>query len=400
LKRNIPNQINDIGKLTAALRVASLIFGSGQSLKGNCAHFAERLVDAAVLASAINLDSNAAAARLIRKFFEISDLITGDHTALTGLGTQILAAEGDLPLRNAVWAQAMLRLKVHPRDEEVSHPYRIMLRLIGDHPGIDRLKLLLAQEAQDDSTEEYERISILSTLTSGALLAELGITKHVARNAVKILPTIAAQVGDIVFEGAQAYLKSKLVSNEDSIVDDPGPELTGEGSAPVEVTPETISTLPNFAETGATNVDLAEAIAARKARTITHHQSVKSIASLLKKHDYTLFERPFDCLGYKAGAGGILIEVKTLDGTVSDEKRQASKALGQLRGYRFFNVPAQHRTPVLLEVAAYSQAPGEQARNFMRDNGICTAWQDKAQWFAADLTGNIWNFSPDDLLGT
>jgi hypothetical protein len=74
------------------------------------------------------------------------------------------------------------------------------------------------------------------------------------------------------------------------------------------------------------------------------------------------------------------------------------KALGQLRGHNFFNVPADKKVPKLVEIAAYSERPSANMIDFMRNNAIHSAWPQADQWLTSDLGGNIENFSPDDLL--
>jgi hypothetical protein len=323
-------------------------------------------------------------------------LITPDWDSATLLGQKILEAETDLALRNALWRETMFQLELGPPDQPVSHPYRIMLRLVSDFPGIERRNLLLALEASDDSREEYLRISALAPLTVDEIRSALNITEYVAANAVKILPSIAVRVGDIVLVGTKIYLKRKLLSSEDEIVDD-----AVEDASPVEptsVTAETISPIPNFGESSVGSFDLANAIATRKARTVVHHNTVTSVAGQLTSFGYTLHANPYDCLGFKTSTGGVLVEVKTLDGSSPDERRQSAKALGQLRGYRFFNVHPQLKLPRLAEVVAYSHPPSSDTREFLKDNSVCTAWPDNDQWFAADLSGNIANFCPDGLL--
>ncbi|MBK7971717.1 MAG: hypothetical protein IPK08_23800 [Bacteroidetes bacterium] len=76
-------------------------------------------------------------------------------------------------------------------------PYRILLKLTQDKPGIETSKLMLALEAENDSQEEYERILALSELEFISILEEINISEHQARNAVKILPSFAVQAGDI-----------------------------------------------------------------------------------------------------------------------------------------------------------------------------------------------------------
>ena len=105
-------------------------------------------------------------------------------------------------------------------------------------------------------------------------------------------------------------------------------------------------------------------------------------------------------LGFKRDTGGLLIEVKTLDGSRSDERRQCEKVLGQLKGYTFFNVPDTVKNPKLVELVAYSEAPSPDAVKFMQDNSIYSAWSDDDHWLTVDPAGNFASLSPDDLFSS
>jgi hypothetical protein len=113
---------------------------------------------------------------------------------------------------------------------------------------------------------------------------------------------------------------------------------------------------------------------------------------------YALYASPYDCLGFKKKTGALLIEMKTLDGTRADERRQSERALGQLFGYRFFNVQEKMKIPKLQEIVAYTAKPNDDTVHFMRDNAVCSVWPIGADWMSADLEGNIAKLSPDGLL--
>lgn len=412
--KNFPHQFNDLTKLTAALGVAQaliaaneqynddVVFGTALANNGIYAFRNRNLTVAQNLAQeAQKPPSNQGfrtAARDVRRFFALADLIR-PAPALSQRARDILAAAGNVPLRNALWREAMLNLPLADAAGNVSHPYRILIRLVADRPGLETLKLLLALEARDDSPAEYARMLNLADLPFEIIVAQIGIGVANARNAVKILPGIAEQVGDVSRVGNHAYLTDTLTATEDAFADEvPTQEYEKTGpSAPVEVAPDDIAPIPNFGVVNANNVDLTASIEVRRRRTIEHQQAAVSIAKVLGQGGYQTFANPYDCLGFRAGIGGILIEVKTLDGTRSDERRQAEKALGQLKGYGFFSVPADMKIPKLVDVVAYSAPPADTVP-FMAASKICSAWREGNQWVVADLEGNISNFSPDALL--
>jgi hypothetical protein len=412
--KNFPHQVNDLGKLTAALNVANMLGGAGKPI-GDDGVFGEALAHAGVytfrnktLSVAANIKEEKTkpvgsqgfrtAARDIRRFFMLADLMTPAY-GLTQRAHEILAASGNVSLRNALWRDAMLQLRLTDANGNTSHPYRIMRRLLADRPGIETSKLLLALEARDDSPAEYVRISALANLSVPAIISAIGIGESNARNATKILPGIGEQVGD-VFRGANhSYLAKHAIATEDSIIEEGSDEYEkSEPSTPIEVKAEDISSVPSFSATPPTNVDLAAAIEIRKRRTIEHHKAVIGLAKIIASNGYTLYESPYDCLGFKKKTGALLIEMKTLDGTRADERRQSERALGQLSGYRFFNVQEKMKIPKLQEIVAYTAKPNDDTVHFMRDNAVCSVWPTGADWMSADLEGNIAKLSPDDLL--
>lgn len=416
--KNFPHQFNDLTKLTAALGVVRVINGTKQNLADDGV-LGEALANAGIYTFR-NLVTSVAeriveekqkplgsqgfrtAARDIRRFFVLSGLIDphGANFPLTAKGAELLDAAANTPLRNALWRDALLQLSLVDADGNSSHPYRLLLRLVADHPGIETGKLLLALEARDDSPEEYARISALAGMSTTNIINAIGVANANARNAVKILPGIAEQVGDIKRQNGRSYLRALLVTTEDSIFEkiDEAYEKT-EALPPSPVNPDAIAKIPNFANSENAVFDLTAAIEMRKKRTIAHHRAVVRIAQLLAGDGFVTYENPYDCLGHKQARGSLLIEVKTLDGSLSDERRQSEKALGQLKGYNHFNVPQNMKAPTLIEMVAFSDAPTSSAIGFMRANNVHSAWLSGDQWLAADLDGNTVKLSPDGLFG-
>lgn len=413
--KNFPHQFNKLDKLTAALGVAQTLIGAAAPYNdATGGTFGDALVQAGVYgfrdktlspAAALALEAqkpirsqgSRTAGRDIRHFFELAGLVE-QGPALTALGSDILAAGNNQVLRNALWREAMLRTVLHESGAP-SHPYRILLRLVADRPGIEKRKLMLAFEAVNDGDAEYQRMLNLADSQFDQILVATGATGSSAKNAVKILPSIAEQVGDIRTVNGRSYAVVHAGFSEDSLLE-PETPADYESSAPgaaTAFTPNNIAPIPNFAAAGPVNIDLAAAIALRNRRIVEHHNAVASIAAVFAAEGYTTFARPYDCLGYRAAAGGVLVEVKTLDGTRSDERRQAEKALGQLKGYKHYSVAAANKAPNFAEVVAYSAPPSETI-GFMAANEIHSAWRQGYQWVIADLQGNISNFSPDALL--
>jgi hypothetical protein len=413
--KNFPHQFNDLTTLTAALNVASVIIGKGDDFNDD-GIFGEALAYARVynfrgkvpsIRQKISEEKTKkqanqgfrTAARDIRRFFVISGLIQEKNGSLrfTKLGKDILGTQGNEFLRNALWREAMLQMPLETNGA-ISHPYRILLKLVADNPAIETPKLMLALEATDDSDAEYARLMGLAKKTLGEIINTLGVSEPNAKNAVKILPAIAEQVGDIQRRQGRVIPRRLIISTEDSVAERiEAEEQITEPKQPKAVRPDDMAVVPNFKAGVIELVDLAGAIEIRKRRTIAHHGAVVSFAKLLAAHGYTTYENPYDCLGYKNRKGGILAEVKTLDGSRPDERRQAEKALGQLKGYKYFNVVDNLQRPRLIEVAAFSDKPDKSTIDFMKENGVQPAWLQESQWLTTDRSGNGTNLLPDAL---
>ena len=119
-----------------------------------------------------------------------------------------------------------------------------------------------------------------------------------------------------------------------------------------EVTPENIAASPIFSEGVSVALDLADAIALRKKRTIEHNNAVRSLATVLHNAKFKLYQYPYDCLAIDGNNRSLMAEIKTLDGSPADERQQAERALGQLKGYRHFSIPADCKKHPFVELAA------------------------------------------------
>jgi hypothetical protein len=412
--KNFPHQVSDLTKLTAALGVANVLLGAGNAYHDDGV-FGEALAKAGIytfrnkslsvsqnikveISKPIGTQGFRTAARDIRRFFALAGLVQA--TAVSQRGFDILEAAGQLSLRNALWRDALLRLALPDSEGNISHPYRILLRLVADRPGIETPNLLLALEAKDDGPSEYARVLKLANSSFSKIVASIKIGEANARNAVKLLPSIAEQVGDISRLNGRAYLRGRVTATEDSLSDtQDGTEFEKiVPSDPLEVAPENIAPIPAFANAAASLVDLSASIEIRKLRTKQHHETTVSLAQIIGSAGFKTFANPYDCLGYKGGTGGILLEVKTLDGTRSDERRQSEKALGQLRGYRYFSVLPKMKAPKLIEIVGFSGPPSKATVAFLRESAVCCCWQHNDQWLASDLAGKVTNFSPNALL--
>ena len=402
--KNFPHQFARLDKLSNALRTAALLIDDGADFHRNSIFGRQLAVDGVYtfrgdgsVEQKLQEESQKpqsrrgteTAAREMRRFLLLSGFIgeTDDGTSfnISKTGRELLDSKSDA-LRMSLWRESMLTLELKDEAGSVSHPYRLLVRLVTEFPGMETSKLLLALEARDDSEEEYQRIVELVALTFDEIVAALGIGQSNAKNAVKVLPSIAHQIGDIERKANQSHPRSTTAVTEDAIEPLPAiPALAHSvAHAPTPlanaVSAEDIASTPEFSEKSLHPFDLSAAIELRNKRTILHQKIVRSFASLLESLKFSLFEYPYDCLARKDDFV-VLAEVKTLDGTVSDERKQAVRALGQIRSYAYFNVPEDFKGGQMELVVAFSEKPTEPILDFLAEQGISTAWiENTADW--------------------
>lgn len=334
-----------------------------------------------------------AAARDTRRTLRLLGYLS-NALELTPSGIQLLEAQSD-EARRILLRDALLALRLGDPPAQ-SHPYRILLRLLGDHPGMPRANTLLALEAADDSEEEYARISSLAPRPPPEVEEELGLTPASAANSVKILPSLAASLGDLRKVGPLAYptgYEPASLQLEDEQAADAQLKTThSSGQLGAPLAPDDIAPNPEFGDQNEVFVDMAAAIALRKKRTIEHQALMRHFASKLAECGYTLYANPYDCLA-NLGEEWLLVEAKTLNGSPIDSRRQSEKALGQLMAYSFFDIPPDIDSDALNHIALFSQRPPDNVSGFLANNGVRVVWPDGMDWKESN-GGGVGNFAP------
>lgn len=399
-----PHQFNDLSKLTDALRTFARLDASGADLSSDAVvgeamardgiyafQNKDLTIEQALAHEGTKDRSNRGthtAARDLRRFLRLCGFLASDSSTgtlhVTERGHALLASEDDATAHQH-WRSAILALELEDNSGNVSHPYRILLRLVGDYPGLPTANTLLALEATDDSETEYAKVASYAYDDPVDVRDDLGITAPSARNAVKILPAIARQLGDIHTDNNKVFPRKSLLGTEDGVIQSAAtPQNIGKkpwGLSTVVTDANGIARMAAYTETAATAVDLSNAIKATQTRTKLHQECVGSVAELLEAEGCKLYEHPFDCLAVQGDDLAVLIEMKTLDGSPGDERNQAQRALAQLAGYRYFNVPeAITQSARIVSVAAFSQPPSAPLVGFLRDNNIVVAAKIDNEW--------------------
>ena len=207
--KNFPHQFNDLNKLFSALAIVEQLsrnqtpvsddnFGRQLTREGIYTYRDRTQSIEEFLLSQQELPAQnrgyLTVARDIRRFFELLGFITvfPDKTVRLSPAANLLLQTASVDIRKGLWKNSLLQLGLEGTDGEVSHPYRILLKIVNTFPGIETSKLMLALEAENDSDEEFERITNLSQRTIEQIIVETGTTDAMAANALKILPGIVS----------------------------------------------------------------------------------------------------------------------------------------------------------------------------------------------------------------
>lgn len=216
--KNFPHQFNDLGKLFDALLAIKELIEEEIPLKDE--HVGELLtrnriytyrnkslsINEYLEQEELKPTSNRGyltVARDIKRLFQLLGFLTVFDDKSGTLSThaiQLISAPTN-EIKKELWKNSFMQLGIEGVDGEISHPYRILLKLVQEKSGIETKKLMLALEAENNSFEEYERIIKLSDLALDEIIESTGTTESMAKNAVKILPGIAEQLGDIERRG-------------------------------------------------------------------------------------------------------------------------------------------------------------------------------------------------------
>lgn len=333
------------------------------------------------------------AGRETRKFFELLGLLTvaDDKSGyLSPFAILLLSTESE-NIRFTLWRDSLLRMGVEGNDGEISHPYRILLKLVQDNPGLETRKLMLALDAENDSIEEYQRVLKLSNSTFEEIIEELNLTIHKARNAVKILPSLAEQLGDIERRGNNAYPVGQIIVTEDEISTEIPPDATNPEGVPYSqyrpVTSDTIAVDPIFNTISTVSIDYTESIRIRQQRLAEHQEIVRQLGLFCEERAFELYEGKFDCLSTLEETA-LVFEIKTILSSMSDQEKQTIKGVGQLKYYTFSIVNRQMNYENTKEFLVYSQKPQVSLIEFCTAENIKVVWLEEGIFKMYDSVSN------------
>ena len=309
---------------------------------------------------------------------------------MTPSGNRLLevSSNDDRESLNDEWKGIARNISAVDSEARVSHPYQIMLKMLTVRPGTPRSLCALALEALDDSDTELDRIITLRDLNDESQIrASLGISKSNWDNAKKILPSIAEQIGDVARGRDRLYLVTTELTAPTS-VRHTGGEIRNSAR---KVTVDTIATTktPDDSDEAATInqanlVSLSEAIAKRTERSHRHNRLVQQFSASLLDQSAELWEGTFDCLAIVEEVI-LLAEMKTLDGSDSDETDQVRAASAQLLYYEAFDVRMvpELADRLLIKIAAFESTPSDPHVLWLESIGVWVVWRLDGGEFAA-----------------
>jgi len=405
--KGFPNQVSDLGTLADALNVLIALQAKGKNPKDDGV-FGEALIRRRVLGTGhrpipvedylaqqkakrrTSDQSFRTRARQLRELFRILGLIhdTGATVILTPAGKQVaaFAGKGLTPEAMRTWRTVIVSMSHDGGHGESSHPYQVLLRLVAKRPGIKRAKCALALEAKNDSEDELQRIVELADLDEDKIRRTIGASKPNWRNAQKILPRFAEQLGDVQkVEGRFFLADGPGVLNDRPGEAEPGKPTKG-ARRPKSATAVTADSIAKSGideewdegdELTEADVD-PQALKARKAklkrRLQRHNLIVQKLAKELEAEGADLFENPFDCLACFPDEG-LLVEVKSLDGTPTDEIARVRDAFAQLLYYEAFVTRPLVKKRAVRKVACFEHKVSDAHIGWLQASDIFVVWR-------------------------
>lgn len=114
-----------------------------------------------------------------------------------------------------------------------------------------------------------------------------------------------------------------------------------------------------------------------KKRTENHNRIVKNVAHLLELSGFQIMEGNIDCFAIKNNIK-LIIEVKSLDGTSSDEVKQVRQTYAQLDYYEEFALGRYEKESVY-KIALFESKIIDEHIKFLQNRGQFVLWTDNSK---------------------
>jgi hypothetical protein len=389
--KNFPHQINQLPRLTRALGVFIRLVESQGALSDDGV-VGDALAKAGVytfrtpgnktvdeLLAAEHRKSTAsqgtrACARDLRRFFILLGFIRQTHDeiweasspakALWGLEQEVLPSNA-----HDIWRQALLDLELADSSGS-SHPYRILLRLVVAIPGLPKPYSGLCLEARNDSEAEFDRIRQIATRASPSDTMNALAGEHMARNSIKILPSIAEQLGDIRDDGNRLFISDRVADafatyDETEATEEAVQRLVRRPYAPRRRVAEGQRREPGVIKPATRSYD-PDLLGAR----YNAHEDCLDRLSNLVPVEVDRLQAIYDLL-LVIPATVLLVEAKTIR---ADARRQVRAALGQLLYYEHFDVAPLYPDTEILRLVLTDSELAEDLQKFLTKHQIGVVW--------------------------
>jgi hypothetical protein len=323
------------------------------------------------------------AAREVRRTLGYLGWLVDSGSALTPAGETLLDAIEGSDGEVALMQQAITSIALTDSAERVSHPVRILLRLIDEVELWSRSGMELALEAEDDSVEEFRRIVALALLSDEERVLQLkgnGWTTSQLANSTKILPALAHEAGLMTKDASGRF-----------ILTDSGRRMLGR--APVRMAPRVRGVVTPRRYHRATAISTRNAgevaagrrlIAAERRvlsaeeqataaellyeRTGLHQDLVRSFAEACVEAEFHEDAAAYDLLVDRgAGVPLVLVEAKTIAG---DAIQQIRTSVGQLLYYEHFSLAESFPDRDILRLTVVDNVVSDGLAEFLEVNKV------------------------------
>jgi hypothetical protein len=387
--KNFPHQINELPRLTRALGVFARLVGQNQDLDddgvvGDSLARDEvytfrnpggRAVDELLRAEHAKRPANQGTrtcARELRRFFALLGFIrqTEDGAWVVTETARALLALNQRQATHDIWRQALLRVELTDAGG-TSHPYQILLRMVIAMPGLSKPFAGLCFEARDDSGKELRRILSIAGRPNPSETMNALAGAHMARNSLKILPSIAEQLGDLHGDGSRLFIS-------EHVADALGPEK-GMRETCVEAVqrlvrrpyvPRKRAAGGKRREPGGVEPAMHSYDPDRVGARFNAHEDCLDSLSRLFPANVEQWHASYDLL-LVIPKVVLLVEAKTIR---SDARRQARAALGQLLYYEHFDIAPLHPDKEVCRLTLTDRELGQDLQEFLTKYQIGIVW--------------------------
>jgi hypothetical protein len=317
-----------------------------------------------------------ACARDLRRFFTLLGFINEVNQGwrVEAPARALLAFDQDTEIAQIhdLWRQALLNLDLADGHGS-SHPYQILLRLVAEVPGLAKPYSGLCLEAADDTDAEFERIREIAGQDHPSETMEELAGAHMARNSIKILPSIAEQLRDVIERNGRLYVSDRIA---DALNFPPrGGGRPGGVGALIRrpFVPRRRTTGGQRREQGTseptTRLYDADLVAGR----YNDHEDCLDRLSRLMPENVEQLRASYDLI-LVTPKHIVLVECKTIQ---NDARLQVRSAFGQLHYYEYFDVsPLYPNREIRRLVLTDSELP-RVLREFLTNYRIGHIWIDK-----------------------